>query len=301
MNGEDSSDLILAKKVLVKKEGVCEDRIVERLRLWSHTAEVMEIALKLFEFYPNGTFSDEDKKVVLMAALTHDFGKINPYFQEYMWKDCKEKIEELINSWKEAYAGIESVTVDHEILSTLWTIILFLGEKGFDKAASLVLLHHLNNFYDIFSMEFNELLRMYLSHVKNYLLFLKYANEDEGFASVTQILKSILEKVKEKLNQNELAVEVVEHALDAINDRDKFIKRIECLLNSFSSYFSFIPDIYNPYKDGNGWGMFFILLGILHTADHWASDPHISLDSIRELGNQLIEEAVKQFEESLNS
>lgn len=110
--------------------------------LWEHHLTTMQIALILSEFIPSIT--PKDKRLLQLAAITHDIGKLKPVNQDVLRGlqpgPCRHKLQrdEYLEIVKDA---IEEADITYEEASSAWEILAvhhFANEKDVREAAD----HH---------------------------------------------------------------------------------------------------------------------------------------------------------------
>ena len=118
-----------------------------------HTKKLIQNFEKLIELYPN---IEVDKRLLLLACIYHDLGKINAKFQ---YKVSNEKRKSLL---KEKYEiDLKKNEIPHGILSTAFINSNELLKENFDKEdikilAHSVALHHERDISEIEDEDFKE-------------------------------------------------------------------------------------------------------------------------------------------------
>ena len=223
--------------------------------------------LEILEKYVDNNKMDYKIPEEVFEALTkaifiHDLGKIYDNFQ---WK-VFSKEEKTLKDWKLVREFLKDAThteyeIRHEILSTLWSLLLLKNEEWDKKIRTAVLLHHYNGFYTD-EKDLMEIVLSYEEDVKKYAEFMKNNEKD-----IKEILKNFLLYFEEKGLSKKYNT-IISKLLEGIDFQkiDNLIERINSRDDDISELGEFF-DIKNDSPDYD----FLVFLGMLRRCDYSAS------------------------------
>lgn len=209
MSGEMTPELLL-DSLLAKSV------VTGRPLLKEHIVDALDMAIKLIMFIDRNKLSCKFmvdvnlfSRCLIKSIILHDLGKISYEFQKRVMKKPmvnKKVLEEFLKETK-------GLSIRHEILSLIWSVIL-LGEDKYDcMIRTAVLLHHYN---DYFAEDKSFIRIVYDPRGRNKEVLLKYI---DFLIAKRNLIEGFLEKL-------------VDYIRDEINKRGEYPGEIKCTINN---------------------------------------------------------------------
>lgn len=250
-----------------------EQKNSSEILLKEHLYLTIEKALQLKKFITDNRetiaydrFNDEFFRSLLIACLLHDLGKINLNFQRKLFRrDTKE-----FNAICDLFRGYKDIDVaDHEVISTLYSLLFNNNNEWDKKIRTAILLHHYNDFYTNKDLNARNLFDEY-PDLSKYLKFMK-DNKDK----ISQLLESLLEYIRKRLEETNNLTDDINQLFKMLHDNiEKGYCYIEQLYNADRANrdLSTILEFFNiTDEDNSDLYDFFVFLGALRRCDYAAS------------------------------
>ena len=271
---------------------LAKSAITKRPLLKEHIVDTLNMAIKLIEFINKNNLDYKlmvDKELLLRclvkSLVLHDLGKISYKFQKRIVKktDVNKKIlEEFLGKTKR-------ISIRHEILSLIWSVIFLDDDKLNRIVRTAILLHHYNDYF----VEDKSFIRIiYDPRARNKDALLKYidflvAKENliKGFLEklidyigseinkhkeysddIKKIVKSVLTELKGKISDGFRKLKQLKKSIEEGVDVARFCKMYE-------------PPHRVEYSEeiNKDFRFFLLLLGTLRRCDYAAS-AHVDIE-----------------------
>ncbi|MEM3713657.1 MAG: CRISPR-associated helicase Cas3' [Nitrososphaeria archaeon] len=240
--------------------------------LKDHLCATIERAVQLKEFIDKNrsfisyNFSEEFFKNLYVACLLHDLGKIHYGFQRKVFKNKTDgKDGERWTTILGFFDGYRDINInDHEIISIIYSLIFLDNSEWDKKIRTAVLLHHYNDFYVDKQPNF----RLILDDNEDLVKYINFLIEK--WKDIENLLKSLLQYIKQQINENE----VKELLGELENKLRNGLPRIKELYKAIENRYgvSKVLQLFEMQdKDTDDSINFFVFLGALRRCDYSAS------------------------------
>lgn len=247
-----------------------KDKKSEKYLLKEHILETLKRLEQYHEYINNNKEGikynkiDEDFfKNLAKALFIHDLGKIDYNFQKKVF-DKDEKYPVASDGWKKLKIFLEPIkankNIRHEILSSLWSILLLDKTEGDKKIRTAILLHHYNEYY----LNEKDLMEIILNYkdVEKYLEFIK-ENKEKLLEGIDGIVRHINENISSGFIKQALIEVQGSINFESLNDVLTGIKEHDDDISELAEFYEINNE--NPDYD------FLVFLGVMRRCDYSAS------------------------------